>query len=181
MCDKCFFFSFLIQGFTGPDSTTEPNSIASDITDSVRPNNKIKNNSTPPLLTNNGTNNNLTNNNNNHQSHRYPNSVVATKPQNPLYGQTTSYPPNHLYDTTLSRRSPEGKDNEAFHIEQDKKIISANNAAAVAAAVNNNNSQKMGNDISTEIFSASNENGKINVQVTVLVGEFLIFSLLVAV
>lgn len=38
---------------------------------------------------------------------------------------------------------------------------------------NNNNPQKIGNDISTEIFSASNENGKINVQVTVLVGEFL--------
>lgn len=39
-------------------------------------------------------------------------------------------------------------------------------------AANNNNPQKLGNDISTEIFSASNDNGKINVQVTVLVGEF---------
>lgn len=56
-------------------------------------------------------------------------------------------------------------------MEQDKKLIAA---TAAATAVNNNNSQKMGNDISTEIFSASNENGKINVQVTVLVGEFLI-------
>lgn len=33
-----------------------------------------------------------------------------------------------------------------------------------------------GHDISTEIFSASNDNGKINVQVTVLVGEFIIIS-----
>lgn len=155
---------FRLQGFTVPDSTTEPNSITSDITDSVRPNSKLKN-LTPPL---NNSNNNITNNN--HQPHRYQNSAT-TKPQNPLYGQTTSYPPNHLYDTTLSRRSPEGKDNEAFHVEQDKKLIAA---TAAATAVNNNNSQKMGNDISTEIFSASNENGKINVQVTVLVGEFLI-------
>lgn len=48
--------------------------------------------------------------------------------------------------------------------------------SGVSAINHNNNSttaghKKFGNDISTEIFSASNENGKINVQVTVLVGK----------
>lgn len=68
------------------------------------------------------------------------------------------------------RRSPDGKDNEAFLLAEERK------ASVVVHNNNNNNtinSTKLGTDISTEIFSnASNDNGKINVQVTVLVGEF---------
>lgn len=84
-----------------------------------------------------------------------------------MYGQGTVFPNQNHYESTLNRRSPDGKDNEAYLLE-DKKMA------------NNNNPQKIGNDISTEIFSASNENGKINVQVTVLVGEFYLFYFLFA-
>ncbi|KAG4066558.1 hypothetical protein HA402_007194 [Bradysia odoriphaga] len=135
------------EGYTVPDSTTEPNSITSDVSNSILPNTKTKH-STPSLPTKHP--NNTVNNNNNP---RYP---ATAKPQNPLYGQGTVFPSQNHYESTLNRRSPDGKDNEAYLLE-DKKMA------------NNNNPQKIGNDISTEIFSASNENGKINVQVTVLV------------
>lgn len=105
---------------------------------------------------------------------------------------------NHVFDTTI-RKSPEGKDNDIYLTETDKSVVSATTstdstttttpattsiattttsgtASGVSAINHNNNStsaghKKFGNDISTEIFSASNENGKINVQVTVLVGK----------
>lgn len=133
-----------------PDSATEPNSITSDVSNSIIPNAKTKHSTPLPAK-----HSNTVNNNNNNS--RYPN---TTKPQNPLYGQGAVFPNQNHYESTLNRRSPDGKDNEAYLLE-DKKMA------------NNNNPQKIGNDISTEIFSASNENGKINVQVTVLVGEFL--------
>lgn len=140
---------FNLQGYTVPDSATEPNSITSDVSNSILPTTKTKHSTPLPAK-----HSNTVNNNNNP---RYPN---TTKPQNPLYGQGTVFPHQNHYESTLNRRSPDGKDNEAYLLE-DKKMA------------NNNNPQKIGNDISTEIFSASNENGKINVQVTVLVGEFL--------
>lgn len=105
---------------------------------------------------------------------------------------------NHVFDTTI-RKSPEGKDNDIYLTETDKNMASAATStdsattttatttsisstttsginSGVPAINHNNNStstghKKFGNDISTEIFSASNDNGKINVQVTVLVGK----------
>lgn len=81
------------------------------------------------------------------------------------------------------RKSPEGKDNDSLRYEDNKstketiqKYHDVTNAKAIDQQKyrenSNANHQKIGNDISTEIFSASNDNGKINVQVTVLVGEF---------
>lgn len=100
-----------------------------------------------------------------------------------------------IYDGTV-RKSPEGKDNDSYHVE-DKRIVSrsvsgvsnnsnynTNSAGHSLNSISSNGNrnsltnstaaghQKIGNDISTEIFSTSNDNGKINVQVTVLVGEF---------
>lgn len=65
------------------------------------------------------------------------------------------------------RKSPEGKDNDTLRHEDNKLTRSTTNKYRE----NNGNHPKIGNDISTEIFSTSNDNGKINVQVTVLVGE----------
>lgn len=65
------------------------------------------------------------------------------------------------------RKSPEGKDNDALRHEDNKSA--RNNTKKYRE--NNGNHPKIGNDVSTEIFSTSNDNGKINVQVTVLVGE----------
>lgn len=87
-----------------------------------------------------------------------------------------------MYDTAL-RKSPEGKDSETFVVEDKSLLVhnanslSSHNNNGVATSGNVASAtlpahQKIGNDISTEIFSASNDNGKINVQVTVLVGEF---------
>lgn len=45
-------------------------------------------------------------------------------------------------------------------------------------ATNNNGGLQKNGDISTGVFSTTNENGKINVQVTVLVGECLFKSFL---
>lgn len=81
------------------------------------------------------------------------------------------------------RKSPEGKDNDSFRIEdnklsRDQQKYQDNNKLLEQQKYRENNAinagghPKIGNDISTEIFSASNDNGKINVQVTVLVGEF---------
>lgn len=114
------------------------------------------------------------------------------------YGPTAL--PSLQYDGNNStmRKSPEGKDNDSLRYEENKPpkdtlqkyhdlsnivaggngdaITTINNATTTANTkyrdVSNANHQKIGNDISTEIFSASNDNGKINVQVTVLVGEF---------
>lgn len=83
--------------------------------------------------------------------------------------------PTNVFDSTL-RKSPEGKDNDALLSEGEKTVTGGN----VPPIINHNNNstnalvaghKKFGNDISTEIFSTSNDNGKINVQVTVLVGK----------
>lgn len=81
------------------------------------------------------------------------------------------------------RKSPEGKDNDVLQHEDNKLTRDTTNKYRE----NSGNHAKIGNDISTEIFSTSNDNGKINVQVTVLVGEvsfsfvcifFLLFSII---
>lgn len=89
----------------------------------------------------------------------------VTTAQNPLYEKSTAYPNHQHYDSALNRCSPEGKDSESV-------LLAEKDKTQQLATVNNNNSQKLGNEISTEFFSASNDNGQINVQVTVLVGEF---------
>lgn len=144
------FFYFYFQGYNTTDSiTTEPNSLTSENQNSINSNQTSPN---IPIVPN---NNNISNNNNNTNNNntRYP---TLPKSQNPLYGQTPTYPTT--YDTTI-RRSPEGKDNDSF-VPEDK------------LTTNNNGLQKNG-DISTGIFSTKNENGKINVQVTVLVGKYI--------
>lgn len=103
----------------------------------------------------------LTNNNNNNNN-RIGDVTKATN-QNPLYNGSSKVYPQNNYDTALNRRSPEGEDSERYAVESSQKIAM------------NNNLQKGGgvsSEMSTGIFQASNENGKINVQVTVLVGKF---------
>lgn len=101
----------------------------------------------------------------------------------------------NAYDGII-RKSPEGKDNDSYHIEDKRMILSgiSNNSNYINQngghslnSINSNenklnstnsvqnDNQKNSNDVSAEIFSTSNDNGKINVQVTVLVGEFNIF------
>lgn len=95
----------------------------------------------------------------------------------------TTVPTSLQYDSNNSgmRKSPEGKDNDSIRLEDNKlsrdtlqKYHDTNTKLIDQQKYRDNsgNQQKIGNDISTEIFSASNDNGKINVQVTVLVGEF---------
>lgn len=218
---------FINQGYPPPDSTTEPNSMASsDATDSsstVRPmklpapttkhSNSAANSSTTATL--NGPSNGLimaaaattttattTNTSNNNNTKRKLSASSETKPQNPLYttagsGSTVKYPINgsgavvggsgsHHYESALNRRSPEGKDFDSLyadhHMDKARSSHGSNSiksGVSGGTTVNNNNSQKMGNDLlSTEIFSALNDNGKINVQVTVLVGEFFFYILI---
>lgn len=76
--------------------------------------------------------------------------------------------PNETENGTI-RKSPEGKDNDALRHEDNKLTRDA--MQKYRENNGNGNHQKIGNDISTEIYSTSNDNGKINVQVTVLVGE----------
>lgn len=147
-----FVFSF--QGYNTTDSiTTEPNSLTSENQNSINSNQQTSPNQQPIVPNNNNISNN--NNNTNNNNTRYP---TTPKSQNPLYGQTpTTYPTT--YDTTI-RRSPEGKDNDSFVPEDNNKL-----------STNNNGGLQKNGDISTGIFSTTNENGKINVQVTVLVGK----------
>lgn len=164
---------------------------------------------TSKSISNNGGNSSsitTTNNNNNNNHVRYSNAIPAINTMSSKTSSKSASSNSHQYSSitnhsstsstamasitsstasyeTTVRKSPEGKDNDSYHIEDTKGRISANNSLAkhnnngqVAAGSNGINAgqQKIGNDISTEIFSASNDNGKINVQVTVLVGEFAI-------
>jgi hypothetical protein len=122
------------------------------------------------------TNNNLNkvNNNNtysNNNNTRYP---VTAKNQNPLYSQSTSYPQtttNSFHFDPSNRHSPEGKDSDSFTNEMEKTVTSAN---AISGQQKNNNGVEVV-PASAEVYSTSNsENGKINVQVTVLFGEYFI-------
>lgn len=130
--------------------------------------------------------------------------IVGNNPHH--YSSLTNHSTASSYETTV-RKSPEGKDNDSYHREDAKGRHMSNNnltkhfhngqlpTAGGSGSSGSNSSTgsattehpKIGNDISTEIFSASNDNGKINVQVTVLVGEltncvllfaFLLFVLL---
>lgn len=119
------------------------------------------NNSTPSL----GSQRSLPKTNNSHYESNvaYSNNASITEMTAPSYENGCN----------VMRKSPEGKDNDSNRLEDDKlskdtqqqKYNDPNNKL-------NDQHQRIGNDISTEIFSASNDNGKINVQVTVLVGEF---------
>lgn len=102
-----------------------------------------------------------------------------------------------LYEngSSVMRKSPEGKDNDdAYRGENNVKALSKDSSLMQPQKYHETTNklndhhhnhhqqqqqpqqphQRIGNDISTEIFSASNDNGKINVQVTVLVGEFFL-------
>lgn len=107
----------------------------------------------------------------------------APKTNNSNYDSNVAYSTGSPSLTTASsyengssvmRKSPEGKDNDSFRLEDNSKP--AKESQQKYHEPNNkliDQHQRIGNDISTEIFSASNDNGKINVQVTVqLVGEF---------
>lgn len=215
------------QGFTVPDSTTEPNSIASDVPDSAsapapstaRPLTTGSLAHQPHAVSSAGANH-LTNGHHHnghtpagaapgslaHSSHissRYVSaaSAAANGPElrhsvsstsstgagGSAHNPAIAYAPQ-LFDAALSRRSPDGTDNDAYLLaeEQLKPANHHHNGGGGGSGGaggnhnnNNNNSTsataaigKMGNDnISAEIFSTSNDNGKINVQVTVLVGE----------
>lgn len=200
------------QGYTVPDSTTEPNSIASDVPDSAAAAHATS--ATPPstarplttgsvalskhATVSTATAHHLPNghqhNNGHHLSGRYA-SAAANGPEprhsvsstNSAGSSSTTAKHNaasvayapQLFDAALSRRSPDGTDNDAYLLaEEQLKPTSAHNGGNNNHINNNNNTSatasvgKMGNDnISAEIFSTSNDNGKINVQVTVLVGE----------
>lgn len=164
---KSNFFSFLLlQGYVTPPNIIEPASFTYDATDSSAPrSSKGSSSSSVRVGSTNGTvpsANNIqptTNTANNNRT------GIVTTAQNPLYEKSTAYPNHQHYDSALNRYSPEGKDSESV-------LLAEKNKNQQLATVNNNNSQKLGNEISTEFFSASNDNGQINVQVTVLVGEF---------
>lgn len=210
-------FLFCSKGYAVPDSTTEPNSIASDVTDSSQrpltinghhPANGLAPNSVHATSAPSSSSATI-NTNHTLSSSRYPpsssgdlhhklsvssNTSASAKNQPSLYAQhhhhaaPSSAYAAQLYDSTHSRRSPDGKDNEAFSHGEGRKLSAGGSGQSSAGVTLNNNhnnnnnnnthlerSTKLGNDISTEIFSTSNENGKINVQVTVLVGEFILF------
>uniref|UniRef100_A0A0K8TKJ2 Protein phosphatase 1 regulatory subunit 16A n=1 Tax=Tabanus bromius TaxID=304241 RepID=A0A0K8TKJ2_TABBR len=99
-------------------------------------------------------NNNNGNPNNNNNSRLNGNGKV----QDGMVNHSNPYP-SHMDSSINTRRPPEGKDNEYCNAD-DSKVI-ANSSIS--------NLHKMSSDSRTEIFSATKENGKINVQVTVLV------------
>lgn len=154
-----------LQGYVTPPNIIEPASFTYDATDSSAPRSSKGSSSSSvrvgstngPVPSANNVQTTTTSNNNRSSS--------VTSSQNPLYEKSSAYPNHQHYDSALNRCSPEGKDSESVLLAEKDKIQQL-------ATVNNNNSQKLGNEISTEFFSASNDNGQINVQVTVLVGEF---------
>lgn len=85
--------------------------------------------------------------------------------QNPLYNGSSKVYPQNNYETALNRRSPEGEDSERYAVEKSQTIMMNNNKGGVGGGGG------VGSEVSTGIFQTSNENGKINVQVTVLVGK----------
>ncbi|XP_059608857.1 protein phosphatase 1 regulatory subunit 16A isoform X2 [Phlebotomus argentipes] len=151
------------EGYTTTDGTPEPLSLASESSapPSMRPNNCHHSANNNGSVQQNGATPGAINNNT-----RYPQSNLA-------YGATQSSistNPNHVDGSPTAshnRRSPEGKDNEMgslqYMAEDGKKVVNNN------ALVSQRNSAASSADLAaTEIYTASNENGKINVQVTVL-------------
>uniref|UniRef100_A0A1L8DND3 Protein phosphatase 1 regulatory subunit 16A n=1 Tax=Nyssomyia neivai TaxID=330878 RepID=A0A1L8DND3_9DIPT len=161
------------EGYTTTDGTPEPISLASE-------------SSAPSLRTGNNNCHHGTNNNanvqqnggapggNNNNDTRYSKSNLAYAPATPFTGTQSSIStnPNHIDGSPTAshnRRSPEGKDNEMSSLgymteDSTKKMLVNNNAL-----VSQRNSAASSTDLTaTEFYTASNENGKINVQVTVL-------------
>lgn len=145
-----------------PPSIIEPASFTYDATDSSAPRSSKGSSSSVRVGNTNGT---LPSVNNVQATANNNRTGSVTTAQNPLYEKSTAYPNNQHYDSAFNRCSPDGKDSESV-------MLGDKDKSQQLATVNNNNSQKLGNEISTEFFSASNDNGQINVQVTVLVGEF---------
>ncbi|CAD7080364.1 unnamed protein product [Hermetia illucens] len=147
-------------GIANDANTTAPNSL---VHSSSNANNNPSNGSYSSISTNHNNNNNNPNHNNNNTAARLNGGSggggKGGSGQNSLISYSNSYP-SHIEANLNSRRPPEGKDNEEFAISREKMIIGSNSVT---------NLHKISNDRSTEIFSASKENGKINVQVTVLV------------
>ncbi|GAB0095706.1 protein phosphatase 1 regulatory subunit 16A [Sergentomyia squamirostris] len=168
------------EGYTTTDGTPEPLSLASESSapSSLRP------------VVNNNCHNGSTGNNNSSQQNGgasvpAPNNNTRCYPQstNLGYNSTTTYGvtqsaistnPNHIDGSPTAshnRRSPEGKDNDMSHHhlgylneETTKKMLANNNALALQR----NSGGSSADLTAAEIYTASNENGKINVQVTVL-------------
>jgi hypothetical protein len=93
----------------------------------------------------------------------------SPKNQNPLYGTNSSYPisptnvSNFVDSPSTNRQTPEGKDND--DVMNEIKLQSDPNSI--------HGLQKNKNVDLPEVYSTTNsENGKINVQVTVLFGKF---------
>lgn len=103
-------------------------------------------------------------------SHYDSNVAYSTNP--PMTNALTSA--SYENGSSVMRKSPEGKDNDSFRMEDKLGGKDASHKYHETANKLIDQHQRIGNDISTEIFSASNDNGKINVQVTVLVGEFFL-------
>lgn len=163
------------QGYTTTDGTHEPLSLASESSapSSLRPaNNNCHHNNNGSVQQNGAAPGNGTNNNT-----RYPQSNLSYGTQMGFSTAQSSIStnPNHIDGSPTAshnRRSPEGKDNEMSSLgymqEDSKKMLVNNNALA-----SQRNSAASSADLTaTEIYTASNENGKINVQVTVLFGEY---------
>ncbi|XP_055693232.1 protein phosphatase 1 regulatory subunit 16A isoform X2 [Lutzomyia longipalpis] len=166
------------EGYTTTDGTTpEPISLASEA-------------SAPSLRTGNNNCNHTANNNggsiqqngsapgsgggNNNNNTRYPQSNLTFASATAFSSTQSSIStnPNHIDGSPTAshnRRSPEGKDNEMSSLgymteDSTKKMLVNNNAL-----VSQRNSAASSTDLTaTEFYTASNENGKINVQVTVL-------------
>lgn len=145
---------------SGADTTTVHANASTPNNNNINNNNSITNNNI--LIATSGT----ANNNNNNRL--VPVTTKSTAPQNPLYNHTTAaYTSQNSYDASINRRSPEGEDNESYAM-----VEQSNNKKM--GMMNNNTQQPQqqqhsSGEVSTGIFQASNENGKINVQVTVLV------------
>lgn len=81
----------------------------------------------------------------------------------------------HVFDSTL-RKSPEGKDNDTLITEYGRTMVDSGGNMPPATINHQHNAlmgghKKLDNGISTENLSTSSDNGKMNVQVTVLVGK----------
>ncbi|XP_031640408.1 protein phosphatase 1 regulatory subunit 16A isoform X2 [Contarinia nasturtii] len=190
------------EGYTAPAdniSSTEPNSISSavDQPDSVNTTgNRLSTNTKHHSHNNNNNNsssniNNSHNNNNNNLSRNNKTALISNTSYNAVHNSTQRTIPktnNSHYESTIGinsssyenegssvmRKSPEGKDNDSLRLEDSKPSKESQpNYHDPNNKLIDQQHQRIGNDISTEIFSASNDNGKINVQVTVLVGTTL--------
>ncbi|XP_055620115.1 protein phosphatase 1 regulatory subunit 16A isoform X2 [Toxorhynchites rutilus septentrionalis] len=162
---------------------------------SVNNNNSLNNGKTnngTNVTLNNGLNINNTRYNNHLNNNNNNNNNISRKDQNyGGHGTNTTSSSSSAYSTSSSqptsliqydRRSPEGKDNDSFMSEGSNgaaKMLNIHNNNINGNLVSSNSSSNQQSNIpnaatattTTEVYSTSNnENGKINVQVTVLVG-----------